>query len=99
MKLSCLNVFGGESFLIASGFRIKDVVPSLFIVYPSHSNCLQANYYLSNDMARFSPTNPQESFVDFVCLYRFDLLVNTINMSSKNAQVFEQFVSVSSMAF
>ena len=70
MKLSCLNVFGGESFLIASVFRIKDVVPSLFIVYPSHSNCLQANYYLSNDMARFSPTNPQESFVDFVCVYR-----------------------------
>ena len=70
MKLSCLNVFGGESFSIASVFRIKDVVPSLFIVYPSHSTCLQANYYLSNDMTIFSPSNPQELFVGFVCVYR-----------------------------
>ena len=49
--LGCLKVFGRESFSIAWLFLFKGVVSSLFIVYPSHSVCLQANLHFFNDMA------------------------------------------------
>ena len=82
---NCLKVFGGESFLIASVFIINGVVLSLFIVYPTHSTCLQANLLLSNDMARFSRFRIVCSFC--LCI-SIDPLV-TISMSSKYAYGFE----------
>ena len=60
-----LKVFGGDSFLIASVFLIRGFVPSLLMLKPNHSTCLNANLHLSNDIARFSSS----SFVRTDCYF------------------------------
>ena len=72
-RLSCLKVFGGESFSIASVFLIKGVAPSLLIVFPSHSTCLHANLYVHDCpmiWPDFQHLRFPESFEVFVCVYR-----------------------------
>ena len=51
---NCLKLFGGDSFWIASLFLTRGFDPSLLMLNPNHSNCLQANLHLSIDIARFS---------------------------------------------
>ena len=62
---NCLNVFGAESFSIASVFLISGVVPSLLMLNPNHSICLQANLLFSSEIARFSSSNLSKTAFSF----------------------------------
>ena len=66
---SCLNVFGGDRFSMASVFLIRNFFPSLLTVNPNYSVCLHANLHLSNDIARFFLVQFfSELIATFVCV-------------------------------
>ena len=59
---NCLKVFGAESFSTASVFSMRGVVPSLVMLNPNHSICLQANLHFSRDISRYSASFFQNCF-------------------------------------
>ena len=79
---SCLKAFGGDSFSIASVFLIRGFVPSLLMLIPNYSTCLNANLHLSNDIAKLSSSSLFRTDCNF-CLCRTNDPFVTISISSK----------------
>ena len=72
LMMWCIDPMNLFNYFNVFCFSYQSVVPSLFINYPSHSSCLQANLHLSNDMTRFSPSN----FSRIVCSFRLCISID-----------------------
>ena len=88
----------GQFSLLLQFFLVSGVVPSLLMLNPNHSICLQANIHFSSEIARFSSSSLSKTAFSSCWCNSVNPIV-TISISSKHAYVFVQFVKIRSMAF